>query len=118
MVGGVREARDRAHRVFASAEGTSEEEVRSLTGRGAQATIKGIGYAVGGPALLRELDGRLPDALVRATESWSARGAAVQYLIRPGPGVVGALALEDEVRPPRRGKRSPGCARRVSGRSR
>ncbi|MEH1130876.1 heavy metal translocating P-type ATPase, partial [Micromonospora sp. CPCC 206061] len=74
-------------------------DFRSLTGRGVRATIEGIEYAVGGPALLRELDGRLPDELAQATQSWSARGAAVLYLIRPGHGVIGALALEDEVRP-------------------
>jgi Cu2+-exporting ATPase len=72
---------------------------RSLTGRGVRATIDGTEYAVGGPALLRELDARVPDDLARATETWSARGAAVLYLIRPGHGVLGALALEDEVRP-------------------
>jgi Cu2+-exporting ATPase len=72
---------------------------RSLTGRGVRATIDGIEYAVGGPALLRELDAAVPDELTQAADGWSARGAAVLYLIRPGHGVIGALALEDEVRP-------------------
>jgi Cu2+-exporting ATPase len=72
---------------------------RSLTGRGVRASIDGAEYAVGGPALLRELDTQVPDDLARTTESWSARGSAVLYLIGSGDRVLGALALEDEVRP-------------------
>jgi Cu2+-exporting ATPase len=77
------------------------EDFQSLTGRGAQATISGIRYAVGGPALLRELDAKVPEELRQATEGWSARGAAVLHLVRltDGPEVLGAFALEDEVRP-------------------
>jgi P-type Cu2+ transporter len=77
-------------------------EFRSLTGRGVQATIDGIRYAVGGPALLRELDIRVPDSLASASQEWTKRGAAVLHLIRLGDGrpqVLGGLALEDEVRP-------------------
>jgi Cu2+-exporting ATPase len=77
------------------------EDFRSLTGRGAQATINDIRYAVGGPALLRELDAKVPEELAQATDRWSARGAAVLHLVRlaDGPEVLGAFALEDEVRP-------------------
>jgi len=76
-------------------------EFRSLPGRGVQASVDGKAYAVGGPALLRELNAHLPDDLTQATDTWSARGAAVLYLIRldGAPQVLGALALEDEVRP-------------------
>ena len=75
---------------------------RSLTGRGVQATIDGIDYAVGGPALLRELNVDVPDELAAATRQWSNRGAALLHLLRldhDKPQVLGALALEDEVRP-------------------
>jgi Cu2+-exporting ATPase len=75
---------------------------KSLTGRGVQATIDGVRYAVGGPALLRELDARVPDQLREPTEEWARRGAAVLHLIRledDRPAVIGALALEDEIRP-------------------
>ena len=74
---------------------------RSLTGRGVQATVEGSEYAVGGPALLRELDATVPDELGPDTQQWSARGAAVLYLVRISdrPAVLGAFALEDEVRP-------------------
>jgi Cu2+-exporting ATPase len=74
---------------------------KSLTGRGVQATIDGVRYAVGGPALLRELDVDVPGDLREETGGWARRGAAVLHLIRLGdqPAVVGALALEDEIRP-------------------
>ncbi|MDW5328522.1 HAD-IC family P-type ATPase [Plantactinospora sp. KLBMP9567] len=75
---------------------------RSLTGRGVRADVDGRDLAVGGPALLRELAARPGADLDRVTAEWSARGAAVLYLVRldgAGPRVLGALALEDEVRP-------------------
>jgi Cu2+-exporting ATPase len=76
---------------------------RSLTGRGVQAVVDGATYAVGGPALLRELDATAPDGLAQTTKQWSARGAAVLHLVRlPGADpaeVIGAFALEDEIRP-------------------
>jgi Cu2+-exporting ATPase len=75
---------------------------RSLPGRGVQATIEGQDYAVGGPALLRELHVSMPPELDGAAREWSSRGAAVLHLLQLGdatPRVLGALALEDEVRP-------------------
>ncbi|MER7006849.1 copper-translocating P-type ATPase [Dactylosporangium sp. NPDC000555] len=77
-------------------------DFRSLTGRGVQATVDGIRYAVGGPALLREHAVTVPADLGERTDGWSGRGAAVLHLLRLGDAgveVVGALALEDEVRP-------------------
>jgi P-type Cu2+ transporter len=77
-------------------------DFRSLPGRGVRATIEAIEYAVGGPALLRELDVRVPDELAEQTRQWASRGAAVLHLLRLGSGqptMVGALALEDRVRP-------------------
>lgn len=78
------------------------EGFQSLTGRGVQATVNGIRYAVGGPALLRELHVSPPDGIAGAAAAWAGRGAAVLHLIRlddAATRVVGALALEDEVRP-------------------
>ncbi len=76
---------------------------QSLTGRGVRAVVDGVGYAVGGPALLRELESSVPDILLDQAEVWSKRGAAVLYLLRldtgAPPQVLGAIALEDEVRP-------------------
>ncbi len=70
---------------------------RSMTGRGVRATVDGTDIAVGGPALLREHGAAVPGGLARATDEWAARGAAVLHVLRDGR-VVGALALEDEVR--------------------
>jgi Cu2+-exporting ATPase len=76
---------------------------RSLTGRGVQADVDDTTYAVGGPALLRELAVAVPADLAEPAAAWAARGAAVLHLVRaPGAGdaeVLGAFALEDEVRP-------------------
>ena len=73
-------------------------DFRSITGRGVEATIEDVRYAVGGPALLRERSLEEPGPLRARTDAWRARGAAVLYLVR-GDSIVGALALEDEVRP-------------------
>jgi Cu2+-exporting ATPase len=76
---------------------------RSLTGRGVQAVVDGQTYAVGGPALLRELGATMPDDLAQAARRWSQRGAAVLHLLRLHPSgrphVIGAFALADEIRP-------------------
>jgi P-type Cu2+ transporter len=73
-------------------------DFRSLTGRGVEATVDGRPYAVGGPALLRERGLTVPPSLREAVDGWEARGAAVLHLVR-GDEVVGAFALEDEIRP-------------------
>jgi Cu2+-exporting ATPase len=72
-------------------------DFRSLTGRGVEATVDGSRYAVGGPALLRERALSEPRALTSSTEGWRSRGTAILYLVRDDE-VVGALALEDEIR--------------------
>jgi Cu2+-exporting ATPase len=71
---------------------------RSITGRGVEADIDGVAHAVGGPALLRQRALDEPAELAEWSTAWKARGAAVLYLVR-GSDVVGAFALEDEVRP-------------------
>jgi Cu2+-exporting ATPase len=72
-------------------------EFRSQTGRGVEASVDGVRYAVGGPALHREAGATTPDELIGAIDGWTGRGAAVLYLLRDGQ-VLGAFALEDEVR--------------------
>jgi Cu2+-exporting ATPase len=69
----------------------------SLTGRGVHATVEGRKAAVGGPALLRELDAAEPAALAATTRSWMDRGAAVLHIL-DGSRIVGAVSLEDAVR--------------------
>ena len=73
-------------------------DFRSIIGRGVEATVDGVRYAVGGPALVRERNLEEPGSLRAPTDDWRARGAAVLYLVR-GDEVLGAVALEDEVRP-------------------
>jgi Cu2+-exporting ATPase len=71
---------------------------RSLTGRGVQADIDGVTIAVGGPALLRERHLPEPAQLAGRIHQWRERGAAVLTVLR-GDDIIGALALEDEIRP-------------------
>ena len=73
-------------------------DFRSLTGRGVEATVDGTAYAMGGPALLRERSLEEPAAVAAVAHGWRARGAAVLYLVRDET-VIGAFALEDEIRP-------------------
>jgi Cu2+-exporting ATPase len=72
-------------------------EFRSITGRGVEASVEGGRYAVGGPALRRERDLAEPPEIAERAERWRERGAAVLYLVH-GDRIVGALALEDEIR--------------------
>ena len=71
---------------------------RSITGRGVEASVDGTTYAVGGPALLRERGLSEPTVLASRIEEWRGRGASILYLVNGGE-ILGALALEDEVRP-------------------
>jgi P-type Cu2+ transporter len=70
---------------------------RSMTGRGVEAEVDGGTVAVGGPALLRERGLAVPDRLADRVEGWRRRGAAVLTVVAEDE-VLGALALEDQVR--------------------
>jgi P-type Cu2+ transporter len=70
----------------------------SITGRGMRAEIGGSIVEVGGPALLRERGMSDPPDIRDALEQWRGRGATVLTVIRDGVA-IGAIALEDEVRP-------------------
>jgi P-type Cu2+ transporter len=66
----------------------------ALAGRGARATVEGRAVSVGGPRLLDELAlAALPQA-----EPWSREGRTVLHVIAEGH-VLGALSIEDEIRP-------------------
>jgi Cu2+-exporting ATPase len=71
---------------------------RSMTGRGVVADVEGRSLAVGGPQLMRERNLEVPEALRNQVEKWTERGAAVLWLIEANR-VLGALSLEDAVRP-------------------
>ena len=66
----------------------------ALAGRGARATVEGRSVAVGGPRLLADL-GLQADP---ASEAWAREGRTVLHVVVDG-AVVGALAIEDEIRP-------------------
>lgn len=68
------------------------------TGRGVEATVDGRAYAIGGPALLRERNAIVPTSIAADVATWSERGAAVLTVLEGG-AVIGALALEDGIRP-------------------
>jgi Cu2+-exporting ATPase len=74
------------------------DDFRSMTGRGVQARVDGATVAVGGPALLRELEVAEPEELAPEVDGWRRRGATVLFVVRDDK-VPGALALEDTVRP-------------------
>jgi Cu2+-exporting ATPase len=73
-------------------------DFRSLPGRGVQATLDRETYEVGGPALLRAAGASVPESITAAVDAWRQRGSSVLYLVRDAE-ILGALAVEDEVRP-------------------
>jgi Cu2+-exporting ATPase len=90
----VEAARDRGVAVA----GAAPKNFRSVPGRGVEATVGGREVAIGGPALLKERDLSEPPGLAPAIAPWKQRGAAVLYVILQGD-IIGAMALEDEIRP-------------------
>lgn len=70
----------------------------AASGRGVRATVDGSEIAVGGPNMLRDLGLMEPDALKETSVLWAERGAGVLHVVRDG-NIIGALAVEDQVRP-------------------
>ncbi len=70
---------------------------KSMTARGVEALVEGRTLAVGGRKLMRERGADLPQDLQDDVVEWEARGATVLFLIE-ADRVLGAFALEDEVR--------------------
>ena len=73
-------------------------EFEALPGRGARATVDGTTIDIGGPRLLKELNLWQPGGLDGVVNGWQAGGRTVLYVIRDLQ-VLGALAIEDEIRP-------------------
>jgi P-type Cu2+ transporter len=71
---------------------------QAATGRGVRATVAGSEVLVGGPNMLRELALDTPEALTGALRSWADRGAGVLHVLLDRT-VIGAIAVEDRVRP-------------------
>ncbi len=70
----------------------------ALPGVGARGRVDGRDISVGGPRLLNERGGDLAPGLAAAGDAWSAEGRTVLYVME-GSNALGALALEDEIRP-------------------
>jgi Cu2+-exporting ATPase len=70
---------------------------RALTGKGVAASVDGAEYHMGGPALLKEEDAQVPDALQKAAETAAERGQAAIYLLRDGK-VLALFAVADAIR--------------------
>ncbi|WP_257643250.1 copper-translocating P-type ATPase [Micrococcus luteus] len=67
-------------------------------GRGVRATVDGAELLVGGPNMLRELNLDTPEPINTATRAWAERGAGVLHVVRDRT-IIGAVAVEDRVRP-------------------
>jgi P-type Cu2+ transporter len=91
-----------ARAIVAAARGhgqvTPAADFRSMTGRGVAGVVDGVAVEVGGPALVRERGMEEPGEIAEEVAKWRGRGATVLTVVREG-SVIGALALEDEIRP-------------------
>jgi len=70
----------------------------AASGRGIRATVDGTQILVGGPNMLREFSLTIPGELTDITGSWAQRGAGVLHVVRDGE-IIGAVAVEDKIRP-------------------
>ncbi|MGH2822684.1 MAG: heavy metal translocating P-type ATPase, partial [Thermoleophilaceae bacterium] len=76
----------------------SASAFHSTSGRGVEAVVAEREVAVGGPALLRERGLAEPEWLSSKLGEWRARGASVLHVVEHSR-ILGAMALEDRVRP-------------------
>lgn len=74
------------------------EGFQAIPGHGAQASVDGAEFRIGGPALLREVDADLPDRLREAGEESESKGQTTVYLLE-GDSVIGMIGLADRIRP-------------------
>lgn len=70
----------------------------AASGRGIRATVDGAEILVGGPNMLREFNLTTPAELTDTTSAWTGRGAGVLHIVRDGR-IIGAVAVEDKIRP-------------------
>jgi P-type Cu2+ transporter len=91
-----------AHAIVAGAQEAGSvpkaRDFRSMTGRGVEASVYGRRLAIGGPSLLRERALAPPGQIQAQVDEWKNRGATVLYLMDE-QAVLGAMALEDAIRP-------------------
>ena len=70
----------------------------ALPGRGAEALVEGRRVALGGPRLLTEGTATVPPTVEKLTAAWASDGKTVLYAVAEGQ-VLGAFAVEDQIRP-------------------
>ncbi|MEX1185982.1 MAG: heavy metal translocating P-type ATPase [Gemmatimonadaceae bacterium] len=70
---------------------------RAITGKGVAASIEGVEYHIGGPALLQAEDVQVPDALRAAADAAAGRGQAAIYLVRDRKAIA-IFAVADAIR--------------------
>jgi Cu2+-exporting ATPase len=73
-------------------------DFKALPGRGAQARVNGKNIIIGGPRLLTEDKMTVPPDVQKLTTAWASEGKTVLYVVAEGR-LLGALAVEDEIRP-------------------
>jgi Cu2+-exporting ATPase len=112
-------SKDDALRIAAAVEGESEHPIargivktaeerrisipassrfRALPGKGVAGTVDGVEYHLGGPALLREENASVPEALVQAANAAARRTQSAIYLLRDGAALA-VFAVADAIRP-------------------
>lgn len=74
------------------------DRFRALPGRGVAASVEGVEYRMGGPALLQAGDTRILEALRNAADRAAERGQAAIYLLREGRALA-VFAVADAIRP-------------------
>ena len=70
----------------------------ALAGRGATATVGGRSVTVGGPRLVEEQGAQVASSVASAADAWAEDGRTVLFVLADGE-VLGALGVEDEIRP-------------------
>lgn len=70
---------------------------RAVTGKGVAASVGGIEYHMGGPALLKAENAEVSDTLREAADAAAGRGQAAIYLLKDGK-VLAVFAVADAIR--------------------
>jgi Cu2+-exporting ATPase len=81
-----------------SAAQLSATNFEALPGRGAKALVEGKSIEIGGPRLLTEAKVTVPPEVEKLTTAWASDGKTVLYAVAQGR-LLGAFAVEDEIRP-------------------
>ena len=75
----------------------SADDFRAITGKGVAASVDGVEYHMGGPALLEAEAGTVPDSLRDAADAAADRGQAAIYLLRDGKALA-VFSVADAIR--------------------